>query len=112
MARVNNNDIDVEVKPQRKSQEHQQATYKVLCCGNSALDLVLIPCALIGVYLLTGSLFAACMRAVMQTDQTAAALWMFFGVYVIFVIMLGVVLAVTSHEKKMLAKEKAAEADE
>ncbi|KAJ0412062.1 hypothetical protein ATCC90586_004608 [Pythium insidiosum] len=98
------NDVNVEVKPQTKSQQHQAATYKVLCCGNSALDLVLIPLCLIGVYAMSAALFALCTRAVLQTDDTSAALWMFFGIFVAFVVMLGIVLGINSYEKEQKKK--------
>lgn len=89
--------VDVEVKPHKKPT--QATKYKVLCCGNSALDLVLIPLSLIFSYVLTAILFALCMRAVLQTDDTATALWMFFGIFVAFVTMLCIVLGVTAYEK-------------
>lgn len=97
-------DVQVtEVKPHKKAAGGTgKGSYKVLCCGNSALDLALIPLCLLGVYVLTGALFALCTRAVLQTDDTSTALWMFFVVYVAFVAMLGLVLVTTAYEKRML----------
>lgn len=98
------NDVEMtEVKPTKKT---EASTYRVLCCGNSAADLLFIPLCLIGVYVLTGILFALCTRAVLQTDDTSTALWMFFGVYVTFVVMLGIVLGVSAYEKRMLKKHE------
>lgn len=94
-------DVDVGVVAVKA---HKQPTegYRPLCCGNSGRDLLLIPLCLVGVYALTGALFALCTRAVLQTDDTGTALWTFFVVYVTFVAMLGLVLATTAYEKRML----------
>lgn len=106
---ISTNDVGVTgVKAHKKQQE--TSTYKVLCCGNSALDLLLVPLCLIGVYVLTGILFALCIHAVVQTDDTSTALWIFFGIYVAFVAMLGLVLGTTAYEKSMLKKYEVPEA--
>ncbi|TYZ67021.1 hypothetical protein PybrP1_011691 [[Pythium] brassicae (nom. inval.)] len=91
-----------EVKPHKKAQP--KSKYRVLCCGNSALDLLLIPLCLVGVYVLTGILFALCIHAVVETDDSSTALWIFFGVFVTFVVMLTLVLGTTAYEKRMLQK--------
>ncbi|TMW58662.1 hypothetical protein Poli38472_010221 [Pythium oligandrum] len=101
---VNTKDVDVEVKPNKKSQAHQDATYKVLCCGNSARDLIIIPLCLIGVYCLTAALFVLFAYSVLQTDDTNAALWVFFGIYVAFIVLLGVILGVSAYNKEQLKK--------
>lgn len=102
-------DVNVtEVKPHKTRAAATSAAgkptsgYQVLCCGNSARDLLIIPLCLAGVYALTGALFALCTRAVLQTDDTATALWLFFGVYVVFIAMLGLVLIAGAYEKRML----------
>ncbi|RLN93219.1 hypothetical protein BBJ28_00009147 [Nothophytophthora sp. Chile5] len=101
-------DVDVvSVKPHKAAAKRQE--YRVLCCGNSGLDLLLIPLCLAGVYALAGALFALCTHAVLQTDDTNTALWLFFGTYVCFISMLGLVLATTAYNRKML---KAHEDDE
>lgn len=91
-----------EVKPHKKAQ--LKSKYRVLCCGNSALDLLLIPLCLVGVYVLTGILFALCIHAVVETDDSSTALWIFFGVFVTFVVMLTLVLGTTAYEKRMQKK--------
>lgn len=91
-----------EVKPHKKAQPASK--YRVLCCGNSALDLLLIPLCLIGVYVLTGILFALCIHSVIETDDSATALWIFFVVFVTFVVMLVLVLGTTAYEKRMLKR--------
>jgi hypothetical protein len=105
---VQSHDVAVEVKPNSKtsSVKGQNSSYKVVFCGNSWQDLIIIPLCLLGVYVLTGILFALCTRAVIQTDDTATALWMFFGLFVAAIVMLGIVLFATSYEKKMLKKHK------
>jgi hypothetical protein len=95
-------DVHVTEVKAHKKQPQSSSSYRVLCCGNSALDLALIPLCLVGVYVLTGALFALCMRAVLQTDDTSTALWTFFVVYVAFVAMLGLVLVTTAYEKRMI----------
>uniref|UniRef100_K3X889 Uncharacterized protein n=1 Tax=Globisporangium ultimum (strain ATCC 200006 / CBS 805.95 / DAOM BR144) TaxID=431595 RepID=K3X889_GLOUD len=106
---ISPNDVNVVgVKAHKK--EAPQSSYKVLCCGNSARDLLVIPLCLIGVYVLTGILFALCIHAVIQTDDTSTALWVFFGIYVTFIVMLGIVLGTTAYEKNMLKKIEEAEA--
>ncbi|KAG7400480.1 hypothetical protein PHYBOEH_005508 [Phytophthora boehmeriae] len=76
--------------------------YRVLCCGNSWQDLLVIPLCLVGVYTLLGALFALCTRAVLQTDDTNTALWSFFIIYVCFIFVLGLVLGTVAYNRKML----------
>jgi hypothetical protein len=99
--------VNVEVKPHKAA----SAKPRTICCGYTAKDLLLIPLALLLVYTLTGILFALCTRAVLQTDDTSTALWMFFGLYVAFVAVLGLVLGVTAYEKDQKQKH-APDADE
>ncbi|KAH7484192.1 uncharacterized protein KRP23_3263 [Phytophthora ramorum] len=99
-APVSINDVNVAaVKPHKHSTKKQ---YRVLCCGNSWQDLLIIPLCLIGVYTLLGALFALCTRSVLQTDDTNTALWIFFVFYAFFVAMLGLVLGIVAYNRKML----------
>lgn len=90
------------VKPHKASKKE----YRVLCCGNSWQDLLLIPACLLGVYALLGALFALTTRAVLQTDDTNTALWSFFVVYVCFLFMLALVLGTVAYNRKMLKEHE------
>nr|CCA27553.1 AlNc14C573G12188 [Albugo laibachii Nc14] len=96
--------VSVEIEPTQKCQK-PQASYKVLCCGNSALDLLLIASCLLAVYGMTTILYVLCLRAVLQTDDTATALWMFFGIYACFVAMLCLALGIKLYDSKKCAIE-------
>ncbi|KAG7389546.1 hypothetical protein PHYPSEUDO_010191 [Phytophthora pseudosyringae] len=95
---VSADDVNVTaIKPGNKKSE-----YRVLCCGNSWQDLLVIPVCLAWVYALLGALFALCTRSVLQTDDTNTALWMFFVFYAFFIAMLGLVLGTVAYNRKML----------
>ncbi|CCI46465.1 unnamed protein product [Albugo candida] len=96
--------MNVELEPAQKCQK-PQASYRVLCCGNSALDLLLIVSSLLAVYGMTTILFVLCLRAVLQTDDTSTALWMFFGIYASFVGMLCLALAIKLYDSRKSAIE-------
>jgi hypothetical protein len=97
---VSANDVSVAaVKPHKASKKKE---YRVLCCGNSWQDLLVIPLCLFGVYALLGALFALCTRSVLQTDDTNTALWMFFVFYAFFVFVLGLVLGTVAYNRKLL----------
>ncbi|GMF64513.1 unnamed protein product [Phytophthora lilii] len=100
-APVSANDVNVTaIKPHKSANAKKE--YRVLCCGNSWQDLLIIPLCLLGVYTLLGALFALCTRSVLQTDDTNTALWMFFVFYVFFIAMLGLVLGTVAYNRKML----------
>ncbi|KAE9358652.1 hypothetical protein PF008_g2591 [Phytophthora fragariae] len=99
-APVAASDINVTaVKPHKASKKKE---YRVLCCGNSWQDLIIIPVCLLGVYTMLGAIFALCTRAVLQTDDTNTALWTFFVFYAFFLFMLAVVLGTVAYNRKML----------
>ncbi|KAG3118298.1 hypothetical protein PI124_g1368 [Phytophthora idaei] len=100
-APVSADDVTVAaVKPHKSSSK--KSDYRVLCCGNSWQDLLIIPLCLIGVYALLGALFALCTRSVLQTDDTNTALWVFFVFYAFFVFVLALVLGTVAYNRKML----------
>lgn len=99
---VSADDVNVTTVKPHKSSASKKNEYRVLCCGNSWQDLLIIPVCLIGVYALLGALFALCTRSVLQTDDTNTALWVFFVFYAFFVFVLGLVLGTVAYNRKML----------
>ncbi|OWZ16221.1 hypothetical protein PHMEG_00010007 [Phytophthora megakarya] len=97
---------DVSVTAVKPHKARKKAAYRILCCGNSLQDLLIIPACLIGVYTLLGALFALCTRSVLQTDDTNTALWAFFVFYVFFIAVLGAVLGTVAYNHKMLKEHE------
>ncbi|OQR95172.1 hypothetical protein ACHHYP_00246 [Achlya hypogyna] len=73
-----------------KDTEPVKATvgYKPVFLGLSARDLMLIPALLVLFYTIVGSYFTLLLHAVVQTQNTDAALWMFFAIFAVAVTML------------------------
>ncbi|EGZ16917.1 hypothetical protein PHYSODRAFT_503491 [Phytophthora sojae] len=99
----------IAVKPHKSTKKNE---YRVLCCGNSWQDLLIIPVCLMGVYTMLGAIFALCTRAVLQTDDTNTALWTFFVFYAFFLFMLALVLAAVAYNRKMLKEHEDADPEE
>ncbi|GMF47985.1 unnamed protein product [Phytophthora fragariaefolia] len=97
------------IKPHKSSRKKE---YRVLCCGNSWQDLIIIPVCLLSVYTMLGAIFALCTRAVLQTDDTNTALWTFFVFYAFFLFMLGLVLVTVAYNRKMLKEHEDADIDD
>lgn len=58
-----------------------------LCCDNTGEDLWIIFCCFIWLYGFIISFFCLCMKAVLSTAETSAALWMFAYAFIFAVIM-------------------------
>ncbi|KAL7694476.1 putative GPCR family 3 protein [Plasmopara halstedii] len=99
---VSTDDVNFTTVKPHKSSTTKKNEYRVLCCGNSWQDLLIIPLCIIGVYALLGALFALCTRSVLQTDDTNTALWVFFVFYAFFVFLLASVLGTVAYNRKML----------
>jgi len=85
-------------------EENSKQEYKVLCMGNSARDLVVIPLVLVTLYAVVGVYFTLLLRAVTQTDNTDAALWMFFFIFFVLAMMLAFALNMVAYVKQQHKK--------
>ncbi|OQR81791.1 hypothetical protein THRCLA_11407 [Thraustotheca clavata] len=70
------------------------STYRAIFCGNSAKDLILIPCLFILFYAVVSGYFALLLYACVQTTSTSAALWIYFTLFMIGVMALSFFLNV------------------
>ena len=94
---------DVNVNVSRRNERE----YQVVACGNSAEDLAIITTCLLVLWGLVASYYLLLLHAALETADTGAALWLFFGLFFIGVTFLALILTAGGYEEKLKAKQKA-----
>ncbi|KDO27107.1 hypothetical protein SPRG_07818 [Saprolegnia parasitica CBS 223.65] len=95
------------VDAKQKAASPAPAAYKPVFLGMSARDLVLIPCLLVFFYAVVACYFSLLLHAVVQTQNSNAALWMFFGIFLLALIMATFFLNVSAVKKSLPEKADA-----
>jgi hypothetical protein len=89
--------------------------YKPVCCDNTAEDLWLIFCCFGWLYSFVISYYCLLLKAILQTEDTAAALWMFayafivmvgMTVFAIYANMVGAIPAPEDEEEEVQIKSR------
>ncbi|RHY27839.1 hypothetical protein DYB32_009644 [Aphanomyces invadans] len=84
--------------------EVEEDNYKVVCCGNSWLDLVLVPLTAVVLYGAMIGLSLLVLWATFLTSASGAAHWMFFFAWLTGVIAVVISIQVAEYEAYILAE--------
>ncbi|RHY94668.1 hypothetical protein DYB28_014006 [Aphanomyces astaci] len=85
-------------------QEEERPDYKIVCCGNNWLDLILVPFTAIALYGAMIGLSLLVLWAVFLTSSSGAAHWMFFFAWLTGVIAVVISVQVAQYESYLKAE--------
>ncbi|ETV73916.1 hypothetical protein H257_11241 [Aphanomyces astaci] len=89
----------------KKNYRHVQDDYKIACCGNSWLDLFLVPLTAIVLYGAMIGLSLLVLWAVFLTSTTNTAHWIFFAAWLLGVISVIISVQVAEYETYLKAQQ-------
>ncbi|KAF0685924.1 Aste57867_22241 [Aphanomyces stellatus] len=102
---------DPKAKPKDYRAVDLRPDYHVVCCGNSCLDLILVPLTFIVLYGAMLGLSLLVLWANFLTSTTATAHWICFFVYIMCIFVLALSVMTADYEKILKERSAKAQAD-